>query len=334
MRNSHPDTEAFEPRRLFAVDLVPVVTIHSTYSLSIPAHDGELVYDLAVANKGTSTFDGSDVPFKYVLSKDSVIGNQDDLRFDDIAEPDQPIPPGTSVPNTNVMGVIPEGIIGGKYYFGVILDPDNTIAESNNGNNSVISSRNLVTIVTSQVFDSIAGTDGDDQIVITQPLTDSFVTINGKTRGAGVFHDDQFSINGLLGNDDIRAFPDVQLPLVISGAGGNDTLVGGGEDDILSGGNGRDKLYGQNGDDFLVGGANPDTLDGMNGDDTSSGSGGNDRLIAFAQGRDYLTGGIGNDVFITNDAEIGDTLSGGSGSDSGIFDQGDEPHSIETILPS
>jgi Ca2+-binding RTX toxin-like protein len=327
------DIEECEPRRLFAVDLVPILTVHPTFALSVPGHDGELFYDVAIQNKGTGTYGGADVPFKFILSKDTTIGNSDDISFDDTAEMNGPIVPGDTATNTNAIGLIPEGIVGGKYYLAVVLDPANAIAESNNGNNSAISSSNLVIIVTSETSESITGTSDADQIVITQPAVDTFITLNGKTRGIRREDLDVITLNGGLGNDDIRAYPDVQVPLEISGAGGNDTLVGGADDDTLSGGNGKDKLYGQDGDDQLVGGANPDTLDGMDGDDISSGGGGNDRLIAVDLGTDYLTGGIGNDVFFTNDSEGGDTLSGNAGTDSGLFDNpGDEPHSIETIL--
>ena len=53
MRSHFDRFEALELRRLFAVDLVPVLTVHSTFALSIPSHDGQLVYD-QVAGPGFS----------------------------------------------------------------------------------------------------------------------------------------------------------------------------------------------------------------------------------------------------------------------------------------
>jgi Ca2+-binding RTX toxin-like protein len=68
----------------------------------------------------------------------------------------------------------------------------------------------------------------------------------------------------------------------IFGAGGNDTLNGGG---------GNDNIYGDSGNDSLNSGAGLDFLYGGEGNDT---------LNALDLGIDDLFGGIGDDVYIVN----------------------------------
>src|SRR5690348_435218 len=93
--------ESLEERRLFSVDLVPVLRVQSTYVLSTSNGARDLHYDLAIANKGTSAYDGSPIPVDYVLSKDKTIGNADDVRFagtlEDTGDPPREIPPGLEV---------------------------------------------------------------------------------------------------------------------------------------------------------------------------------------------------------------------------------------------
>lgn len=73
----------------------------------------------------------------------------------------------------------------------------------------------------------------------------------------------------------------------LTGAGGNDHLLGGRHDDrlegdagndVLNGGPGRDELAGGSDDDRLLGGAHNDVLSGGLGDDVVNGQGGVDRL--------------------------------------------------------
>ncbi|BAQ64882.1 putative Ig domain-containing protein [Geminocystis sp. NIES-3709] len=89
----------------------------------------------------------------------------------------------------------------------------------------------------------------------------------------------------------------------ISGAGGNDTLMGGDFADTLLGGSGNDSI---------IGGNFADILDGGSGNDTLTGGDANDILTA-GSGNDILTGGNGND-----------TLTGGSGIDSFFFNSPSE----------
>ncbi|MEQ1890283.1 MAG: VCBS domain-containing protein, partial [Alphaproteobacteria bacterium] len=87
--------------------------------------------------------------------------------------------------------------------------------------------------------------------------------------------------------------------LVLNGAAG---------DDMLSGGAGGDTLNGFAGNDMLSGNAGSDALDGNEGGDTLNGG---------ADG-DVVNGGSGNDIFLfgTGDVSLGETLDGGSGTDT------------------
>src|SRR5262249_17527225 len=89
------------------------------------------------------------------------------------------------------------------------------------------------------------------------------------------------------------------IPVTAFGGDGNDTLS--------STGSGQVVFDGGNGNDMLVGGSGADVLRGGSGDDYLDGHGGADTLGA----------GDGNDgVFGTIDQLVGDTVTGGTGTDT------------------
>ncbi len=65
----------------------------------------------------------------------------------------------------------------------------------------------------------------------------------------------------------------------VFGLAGDDTIIGGRENDTLDGGAGDDLVFGTGGRDSLVGGTGSDTLNGGAGDDVLAGGAGNDLLI-------------------------------------------------------
>ncbi|NEQ72237.1 MAG: calcium-binding protein [Okeania sp. SIO2C9] len=89
----------------------------------------------------------------------------------------------------------------------------------------------------------------------------------------------------------------------IVGLAGNDTIDGSGGDDQIIGSRGSDSLYGKDGNDTIEGRQDNDRLFGGNGDD----------LLLGGQGRDRLNSGAGND-----------TLIGGASIDRFIFSTNDE----------
>ncbi len=79
--------------------------------------------------------------------------------------------------------------------------------------------------------------------------------------------------------------------------GGNDTMLGGTENDTMYGGLGNDDMNGEDGSDRLFGLWGNDTIDGGDGVDFLYGADGNDSLQGGADG-DHLNGDDGNDTLI------------------------------------
>ena len=86
----------------------------------------------------------------------------------------------------------------------------------------------------------------------------------------------------------------------INGYWGNDTMIGGAQDD---------DLFGDVGNDLMRGGAGDDKIDGSSGNDTVLGGQGDDTIVGGA-GRDVMTGGGGADVFqFVTAAAIGNSVA-------------------------
>ena len=114
---------------------------------------------------------------------------------------------------------------------------------------------------------------------------------------------------------------DAELPSIIRGTSGNDTLNGTAADDSLFGRAGNDRLFGfagddyvdgEDGDDELFGGAGNDIMAGRGGADTINGDEGDDRITGD-RGSDRIFGGAGNDDIFGN--LDNDTIDGGPGDD-------------------
>lgn len=107
----------------------------------------------------------------------------------------------------------------------------------------------------------------------------------------------------------------------INGTSGNDTLLGGDENDYIRGFDGDDNLSGGAGSDTLVGSNGADTLSGGLGNDSLRGWSGNDSLSGD-QGDDILFGGSGDDTL--TDTEGNNSLHGGNGNDTLVGGTGDD----------
>src|ERR671936_1950232 len=88
----------------------------------------------------------------------------------------------------------------------------------------------------------------------------------------------------------------------INGTEGNDTLVGGADNDAISGFGGNDFLAGDLGDDTILGGAGNDTIFGDGGSDWLAGGAGNDSVSG--------SGGPDDIVFHEFGAANADTVDG------------------------
>ncbi|MEL0590623.1 MAG: calcium-binding protein [Planktothrix rubescens PR222] len=104
--------------------------------------------------------------------------------------------------------------------------------------------------------------------------------------------------------------------------GGNDTVIGSADGELIFGNEGQDSISGGAGNDTLFGSKDNDQLDGGTGNDSIPANLGDD-VIRSGDGNDTLLGGKGNDQlfgdagddFLSGDRDI-DTLTGGQGSDT------------------
>jgi hypothetical protein len=171
------------------------------------------------------------------------------------------------------------------------------------GNDNIIVTTNSTTLTvklngTSTTYDlddldglEIAGNDGDDSIDMRGSNFGSYVT-----GGSG---DD--TIYGSSGNDTLTSGAGRNR---LFGGDGKDRINGSGGRDFLYGEGGDDRVYGQGGNDYIDGGGNVDRVYGGDGDDSLLGGSSNDRIYAGA-GNDTLIGGKGNDQL---DGEAGTDL--------------------------
>lgn len=114
----------------------------------------------------------------------------------------------------------------------------------------------------------IVGTNNSDTIAVQYAGTQgkASVVVNGVNKGTFSFNG-RIVVNGLRGNDKITIDPKITRAAIVYGGAGNDTVSGGGGNDVFIGGDNDDSLLGGGGRDILVGGNNADVLNGGDGDD-------------------------------------------------------------------
>lgn len=114
----------------------------------------------------------------------------------------------------------------------------------------------------------VAGTSGNDTIVITPGKNSGDVTVKLNGQVVGTYHPaGHLAVYGLAGDDDIQAAGSIATPLWVFGGDGNDRLKGGDGHDVLLGGAGDDLLTGGGGRDLLIGGTGADRIVGNADDD-------------------------------------------------------------------
>ncbi|MCH2164735.1 MAG: Hint domain-containing protein [Marinovum sp.] len=146
--------------------------------------------------------------------------------------------------------------------------------------------------------------------------------------------DDLDSIEGTTGDDFIRTGDDADTIIALAG---DDTIQPGIDNDIVEGRGGNDLIIDIQGADTIGGGSGDDTINaGTNtfsdyaGDDTFFGPGALGDILGFDRdpnqedGRDSVTGGVGNDVITTGDDR--DTID--AGADDDFVDGGIDDDSI------
>jgi len=174
----------------------------------------------------------------------------------------------------------------------------------------------------------IQGRETADVVVVRQTGNQIVVEYNGKTFSGPAASVRGIVFNGRGGNDQFSNL--TNLPSVVDGGAGNDTLSGGGGTDILRGGLGNDTLRGNDGRDGIDGGVGDDTIEGGAGNDfilggvgvdTIDGGDGND-LIGGGAGNDPIHGGAGDDRIFGQQGN--DLLWGDNGNDSIFGGQGND----------
>ncbi|MDB5171471.1 MAG: hypothetical protein JWN51_244, partial [Phycisphaerales bacterium] len=120
----------------------------------------------------------------------------------------------------------------------------------------------------------VAGGDAADVIIVAKGTGNGtfVVTINGVSQGQFTAPTgsaiSRLVVYGNGGDDTITIDAKLKdVPALLYGGDGNDTLNAGAGNTLLDGGDGNDKLNGGAGNDLLIGGAGADTLSGGSGDD-------------------------------------------------------------------
>ncbi len=172
---------------------------------------------------------------------------------------------------------------------------------------------------------------GRRNLFFTEDVAENYLVRPGSEPGAVIVEafgrsQEYFGVTSItgdagLGDDRITIAEALNIPVVLRGGDGNDTLIGGGAadqlfgdagDDELFGGGGNDRLEGGQGRDALRGGDESDTLLGGDQQDELYGQEGND-VLEGQLGDDRLLGGGGEDILRGGDGD--DFLEGGAGSD-------------------
>lgn len=144
----------------------------------------------------------------------------------------------------------------------------------------------------------IDGAEDDDVVRVMEAGDEVIVTVNGSAFSFTRSDVDQIQFSGNAGNDIFENQTD--LPGILDGGAGNDSLQGGTAGDTLLGGSG---------DDLLIGNQGRDRIEGGEGDDKALGAAHDDTLIG-GSGNDFLDGqGSSHDVLIVDASDAADDIT-------------------------
>ncbi len=202
------------------------------------------------------------------------------------------------------------------------------------GNDSIV-------ILNGEFIDQVSGDGGTDTLDlsdISNPTEAVNLTLGVNYTGLGGTRtlSSIEVVNGTQGDDTLNASN--QANATINGEGGNDSIIGGLDDQTLNGGDGNDTIdggfaAGSGVSDSISGGAGDDNLIGANGADTINGDGNND-IIQGHGGADILSGGTGLDTVSYAASSSGVNVLLNSSSNTGGHANGDSLSSFEAIMGS
>ncbi|MDG2359977.1 MAG: Calx-beta domain-containing protein, partial [Planctomycetaceae bacterium] len=212
---------------------------------------------------------------------------------------------------------------------------DNSFSIGQSGSTLIISEGNGSLSISGDALGFVAGSEvieinggrGNDTITINDINNVGFfvLRVNGDagtdtiTGSGALVGNVPIIIDGGLGDDTLNGTTGGDLIFgragldTIDAQGGADTLNGGDGDDIIDGGDGNDIVRGEAGNDSVTGGLGDDLLEGGFGNDTLFGSDGNDTAMG-SFGDDILNGMAGDDSLM---GMLGrDSILGGNGNDT------------------
>ena len=150
---------------------------------------------------------------------------------------------------------------------------------------------------------------GDVPLTPGATLREGFVTLTRDSGAAGTTTEYVVVGTNAAMNRNFGLETQIANRLIILG-NANDTVRSGSGNDTIYGGDGADSIIGNAGNDLIRGGAGADRINVGQGDDIVFGDEGNDHIEGGTGGRDRLTGGLGEDVFvIVNDGAWVDTIT-------------------------
>jgi hypothetical protein len=190
-----------------------------------------------------------------------------------------------------------------------------------------LETRQLMSVTWSDGNLTVNGTNNADTIVVETKdyglpgIVLVQVTENGKVTQPFIPYvaGKSVTVNGKGGADNIQCQKS-DLPVVVDGGAGTDTIHGGSKADVLKGGDNNDTIYGRDGDDTLFGGNHNDTLIGGWGADDLIGGDGKDTADYSARNANLMLsidGGANDGEFLEFDDIYTDVenVIGGDGDD-------------------
>jgi Ca2+-binding RTX toxin-like protein len=263
------------------------------------------------------------------------------------------ITPTSSAGVSSINGV--ENIITGSGNDTIIGDAENNRLDGGNGDDRLFGGDGDDVILDGGGDDYLDGGNGIDTVDFSVSSGDFTIDLENETASAGSWSEQLISFENAIGSSGNNTIVGTDGDNVLDGFGGNNTINGGGGNDWITGGDGTDTLNGGDGDDYIADGIGTGIMDGGAGSDTLDVSHSDtNNTIDLAAGtvnwgsatetainfENVITGGGQNTIIGTADEnrfEAGagnDTMTGGAGADTFVFNIGDGQDVITDFDPA